>query len=467
MVVHEEALIETLAAGAVQALEEGLIGSLIRPEDGEYEQARRVWNAAVDRSPALIVRPHDACDVIQSVNFARAHGLTIAVRSGGHSMAGYGTVDDGLVIDLSAMKGLDVDPVRLIARAEPGLTWGEYAARTHQYGLTTPAGDVSSVGIGGLTLGGGIGWLARKHGLTIDNLLSVDLVTADGQLVTASADEHPDLFWALRGGGGNFGIITAFTFRLHRVATIYGGGIIHPATPDVVRAYLDAADAAPDELTTIAFIVQAPPLPFIPAEAHGKLVLFSTVCFAGDLERGPEALAPLRTLAGVEPIADVTGPMPYPGLFELTAIGTISRHHAIRSGFLTSFDDATIETVLDHARAMTSPFGMIELRVLGGAMARVPTDATAFAHRDKPYLLCVINSWDDPAESDRHPAWMHACWQAVAPRTDGTYSNYMQDEGERRLRDAYVPSTYARLAEIKRRYDPDNVFRRNGNIRPA
>ena len=467
MVVHEEALIDTLAAGAVRALEEGLIGSVIRPGDDEYEQARRVWNAAVDKVPALIVRPHDAADVILAVNFARDRGLPIAVRSGGHSMAGYGTVDDGIVIDLSDMKGLSIDPERMVARAEPGLTWGEYSAQTHAYGLATPAGDVSSVGIGGLTLGGGIGWLARKYGLTIDNLLSVELVTADGHLITASADEHPALFWALRGGGGNFGIATAFTFRLHPVGTIFGGAIIHPATAEVVRAYLDAADAAPDEVTTIAFLLQAPPLPFIPAEAHGTLVLFNTVCYAGDLDGGPEAVAPLRSLGGVDPIVDLTGPVPYPGLFDLTAIGTISRHHEVRSGLLTRFDDALIETLMDYGHAMTSPFGMIELRVLGGAMARVPGGATAFAHRDKPYLLAAINGYDDLAESERHIAWTRSLWQAAAPYTDGAYVNYLQDEGDTRVRAAYVPSTYSRLEAIKRRDDPDNVFRVNSNVRPA
>ena len=467
MVVHEEVLLDTLAAGAVRALEEGLIGSVIRPDDDEYDQARRVWNAAVDRMPALIVRPHDAADVVLAVNVARAHGLSIAVRSGGHSMAGYGTVDDGIVVDLAEMKGLDVDPVRMIARAEPGLTWGEYLAHTDRYGLTTPAGDVSTVGIGGLTLGGGIGWLARQHGLTIDSLLSVDLVMADGHLVTASAEENADLFWALRGGGGNFGIATAFTFRLHPVDTIYGGAIVHPATPEVVRGYLDAAAAAPDEVTTIGFLIPAPPLRFIPAEAHGRLIFFNTVCYAGGLDRGPEAVAPLRSLGGVAPLADLTGQMPYPALFDLTAVGTVSRHHEVRSGYLTGIDDATIETLLDYGQRMTSPFGMIELRVLGGAMARVPADATAFAHRDKPYLLAIINGYEDPAESERHIAWTRSLWQAVAPRTDGVYSNYLQDEGEGRVREAYVPSTYARLAAVKRRDDPDNVFRLNPNIRPA
>ena len=467
MVVQEEALIDALADGAVKALEEGLIGSVIQPGDEEYDQARRVWNAAVDKWPALIVRPHDACDVILAVNVARDRGLPIAVRSGGHSMAGYGTVDDGLVVDLSGMKGLSIDPARMVARAEAGLTAGEYLAQTHAHGLTTPLGDVTSVGLGGLTLGGGIGWLARKHGLTVDNLLSVELVTADGHLITASPDEHAGLFWALRGGGGNFGIATAFTYRLVPVSTIYGGGIIHPATPEVVRGYLDAAAAAPDEVTTIAFIIPAPPLPFIPAEAHGQLIFFNTVCYAGDLDRGPEAVGPLRSLGGVAPIVDLTGPMPYHGLFDLTAIGTISRRHEVRSGLLSRFDDAMIETILDYGHSMTSPFGMIELRVLGGAMARVPADATAFAHRDTPYLFAAINGYDDPAEAERHVAWTRSLWQAVAPSTDGAYVNYLQDEGEARVREAYAPATYSRLEAVKRRYDPDNVFRVNANIRPA
>jgi FAD/FMN-containing dehydrogenase len=466
-------VMEREAAGAAaiperdaRALEGRLLGPVVRPGGDAYEAARLVWNRAYDRRPELVVRAHDAADVIQAVNFARTHGLPIAVRSGGHSMAGHGTVDGGLVIDLAPMNGVSIDPARRVAWAEPGLTWGDYTAKAHAYGLATPAGDVATVGVGGLTLGGGIGWLARSHGLTIDSLLSVDLVTSDGHLVTASEQENRDLFWALRGGGGNFGIATSFRFKLHRVGTIMGGGIVHPATPETIRAYLDAATAAPDELTTIAFVIQAPPLPFIPAEAHGRLILFNTACYVGDPDAGARALDPLRALAGVAPVADLTGPLPYPGLFDFTAVGTQPRAHAVRSGFLRAFDDATVETVIDYGRRMTSPFGMIELRVLGGAMARVPADATAFAHRDKPYKIAIVNGYED-GQHDLHRAWVETFWAEIAPRTDGAYVNFLGDEGEGHLREAYVPETYARLARIKRRYDPDNVFALNPNITPA
>jgi FAD/FMN-containing dehydrogenase len=459
--------VDDLSERAVRSLEDRLFGEVIRPGNAEYDQARRVWNAAVDRRPALIVRPLQTADVIQAVDFARTNGLPLAVRGGGHSPAGYGTVDGGLVIDLSRMKRLDVDPERRVAWARPGLTWGDYDARVHGYGLATPGVDVAVVGIAGATLGGGMNWLMRKHGLTIDNLLEVEVVTADGQVVTANETEHPDLFWALRGGGGNFGVATGFRYRLHPVGTVLGGAIVYPATREGLRAYADAVAAAPDELTTITFVAKAPPLPFIPAEAHGTPVHLILPCYTGDLESGRRALAPFQALAGRTPLADTTGPTPYPNLIKVTEMAAVSRPHSIRNAYLRELADETIEIILDAVNGVTSPYGLVALRELGGAVARVPVDATAFAHRDKAFYLAGDNSWkkDDP-EPERHVAWTEAFWRAVAPSTDGAYASYMDDEGEERVRAAYPPATYDRLAAIKRRYDPSNLFRVNPNIRP-
>jgi FAD/FMN-containing dehydrogenase len=446
-------------------------GEVLRPGDAGYEQARRVWNARVDRHPALIVRPRDAAGVAAAVALARADGLPLAVRGGGHSPAGYGTVDGGLVVDLSAMRRLDVDPARRVAQAGAGLTWGDYNAGTHAHGLATPGGDVAAVGIAGSTLAGGMGWLMRKHGMTIDNLLAADVVTTDGRLVTASEAEHPDLFWALRGGGGNFGIATRFRYRLHPVGTIVGGAIVHRATQAGLRAYAEATAAAPDELTTITMVLRAPPLPFIPAEAHGMPVHLIMPCYIGDLETGQEALAPFRRLAGRAPLADTTGPLPYPALYDLTTMAAARRPHALRNAYLRELADDTIEIILDHVERSTSPFGLVALRELGGAMARVPIDATAFAHRDKAFYLAADNSWEDgDTQPERHVAWTESFCRAVAPHTDGAYAGFLgggDDEGEDRVRSAYPPATYARLAEVKRRWDPDNLARLNPNVRPA
>jgi FAD/FMN-containing dehydrogenase len=459
--------VDGLSAAAVGSLQEQLRGEVIGPGDSAYDQARRVWNARVDRHPALIVRPSDAADVTATVDFARANDLPLAVRGGGHSPAGYGTVDGGLVVDLSAMRRLDIDPGLRLASAEPGPTWGEYNARTHEHGLATPGGDVAAVGISGLTLGGGMGWLMRKHGMTIDNLLAVEVVTANGRLLTASETDNPDLFWALRGGGGNFGIATAFRYRLHPVDTILGGAIVHPATREGLRAYAEATAAAPDELTTITFVLKAPPLPFIPAEAHGTPVHLILPCYLGDPDTGQKALAPLRRLAGRTPLADTTRPMPYPALYDLTAMAAVSRPHAIRNAYLRELADETIEMVLGFIERATSPFSLVALRELGGAMARVPLDATAFAHRDKAFYIAADNSWEDEHRPERHIAWTEDFWKAVAPHTDGAYASFLEDEGDDRVRSAYSPATSTRLAAIKRRYDPGNLFRLNPNIRPA
>jgi FAD/FMN-containing dehydrogenase len=458
-----------IADAAIRELERRLAGRVIRPRDQEYDAARRVWNASVDRRPSLIVRPRTARDVSAAVQFSRRHELPLAVRGGGHNLSGYGTVDRGLLVDFTDMKGLRVDPGRSAAWAEPGLTWAEYGTRVQADGFMTPAGDTASVGISGLTLGGGIGWLTRKAGLTIDHLRSVDLVTADGTHVTASDHERPDLFWALRGGGGNFGIVTRFQFGLMPLGTVLGGAIFYPASAETLQDYVASAADASEDVGTIAFVMQAPPFPFLPPEVHGSIVLFITVCYAGPLDGGEHALAPLRSLGGAKPIADTIAPVSYTSLWDMTREGATSRPHALRAGFLRELDEATVDAVLEHCHKPTSPMSVVQLRVLGGAMARVPADATAFAHRDKPLMLAVINAWEagPNAPAEPHIAWADSLWRAVAPQTDGAYSNFLQDEDDERIRAAYPSETYARLAGVKRTYDPDNVFHLNVNVRPA
>ncbi|MBV9355081.1 MAG: FAD-dependent oxidoreductase, partial [Chloroflexi bacterium] len=394
---------QTLSGAAIQDLEAHLLGQLIRPAHDDYDAARLTWNRTIDRYPALIVRAADAADVIRAVSFAAEYDVPLAVRSGGHSMAGDGSVDGGLVLDLGRMHGLSIDPARRVAWAQPGLTWGQYAERANTYGLATSAGDTASVGLGGLTLGGGIGWMVRKDGLTIDNLLSVELVTADGRLVRASEDEHPELFWALRGGGGNFGVATAFQFRLRPAGTILGGAVVYPATRAVLRGWADYAAQAPDELTSMAFIMPAPPAPFIPTEQVGKLVAVLGVCYVGDLEVGQQVVEPLRRLG--KPIVDIRGPMPYPAVFALTEEAGRPGSHAVRSGYLQALEDDTLEAIVEQTARMPVPGGLVQLRALGGAMARVPVEATAFAHRDKPFMATVIGSVLEPADAGRQRGW--------------------------------------------------------------
>jgi FAD/FMN-containing dehydrogenase len=457
------------APDPIEILRLRLRGALIQPGDERYDAARTVYWSSFDRRPALIIRAADEIDVMAAVDHARETGMPLAVRSGGHGFAGHGLVDGGIVIDLSGMKSMRIDPARRTARVQPGLTWGEYAEQAQAYGLATTSGDVHSVGVGGLTVGGGVGWMVRKYGLTVDHLLSVDIVTADGRLLRASADEHPDLFWAVRGGGGNFGIITSLEFRLEPAGTILGGGVFYPATnaATIIRRAADYAAEAPDELTTMVFVLQAPPLPFIPADRVGELSVLVAFCYVGDLAEGERVVAPLRTLA--EPIVDMVMPMPYPGMFDLTRdLAVPGRRLAMRSMYLPSLEDDAIATIVTHTRQEISPFTTFaQLRVLGGKMARVPAESTAFGHRDKPFMLSVIAEWDDPAEDEPHQAWTTRFYEALRPHAAGVYVNFVENEGEARVRDAYKPATYARLAAVKAQYDPTNLFRQNQNIKPA
>jgi FAD/FMN-containing dehydrogenase len=453
-----------LYSSAVHDLEAHLLGPLLRPAHDDFASARKVYNLAVDQNPALVARPADAADVIRLVTFAQDYDLPLAIRSGGHSMAGHGTVEGGLVIDLRDMHGLSIDAERRVAWAQPGLTWGQYATSAGAYGLATSAGDTASVGLGGLTLGGGIGWMVRKHGLTIDNLLSVEMVSADGRLLRASETEHPDLFWALRGGGGNFGVATAFQLRLHQAGMIFGGAVVYSATTSVLRDWADYAAQAPDELTTIVFMMPAPPAPFIPADQVGKPVVVIGVCYSGDLESGAQVVQPLRELG--TPVADICGPMPYPAMFALTEEATRPQAHAIRSGFFSEFGDQTLDTLVDAMYEGSAEGRLIQLRALGGAASRVPVEATAFAHRDQPFMAAIIGGTFDPAEIGAQREWTSRTWNAIAPQARGVYSNFLEDEGEARVAEAYPADTYARLKSVKRTYDPRNVFHLNQNIRP-
>jgi FAD/FMN-containing dehydrogenase len=469
MVTELSGPVAALEQDAISRLQLRLRGELIRPGHERYNAARIVHWGSIDRHPALIVRAEDEIDVIAAVDYARETGAPIAVRSGGHGFAGHGMVDDGIVVDLSGMKSMRIDPVRRTARVQPGLTWGEYAEQAQEYGLATTSGDVHSVGVGGLTVGGGVGWMVRKYGLTIDHLRSVDIVTADGKLLRASADEHPDLFWAVRGGGGNFGVITSLEFDLKPAGTILGGGVFYPATDaaTIIRAATDYAVSAPDELTVMVFVLHAPPLPFIPEDRVGELSVLVAFCYAGDLDEGERVVAPLRTLA--EPIVDAVMPMPYPGMFDLTRdLAKPGRRAALRSMYLRSLEDDAIETIISHMEQGATPYSnFVQLRILGGAMARVPAEATAFGHRDKPYMLLVISEWDNPADDGQHQRWTTKFYEELRPHAAGVYVNFVQNEGEARVREAYQPAVYERLAVVKAQYDPTNLFRSNQNIKPA
>jgi FAD/FMN-containing dehydrogenase len=439
---------------------------VIAPDADDYDRARRVYNAAVDRHPALIVRPTDADDVVIVVTHARDRGLPLVVRAGGHSVAGHGTGDSALVLDLSAMRGVDIDAVGRTAWADAGVLAGDYTTATHAHGLVTPFGDTGSVGVAGITLGGGVGWLVRKHGMTIDSLLAVEIVTADGRRRIASAAEEPDLFWAVCGAGANFGVVTRLQFRLHPLGDVLAGHILLPATRDVLRRLVPTLLAAPDELTAMPTIMLAPPDPSIPDEHRGRPVVYLSLAWSGVPDAGERALAPLRALA--TPMSDTIAPKAYPDLF--APVGPDEGPTwaiSSRALFLDTLDDPMIDVIERRLTEPGAPEAIVQLRVLGGAMARVPADATAFGWRDRPALMWLITPDKDLARAAANEAWT-AAFRAELP-ADGpaTYVNFMGDEGADAVRDAYPASSYARLRELKRRYDPDNVFRANHNIIPA
>jgi FAD/FMN-containing dehydrogenase len=449
---------------SISKLRAELTGEVIGPDDPEYERARTVVHGGVDRRPAAIVRVADADEVARVVSLARETGLELAVRSGGHSSAGHSVTEGGILLDLSLMKALEINPDRQVVWAETGLTAGEVTSATGAHDLAVGFGDTGSVGIGGLTLGGGIGLLVRKHGLTIDDLLAAEIVTADGRRLVADEDHYPDLFWALRGGGGNFGVATRFQFRLHPVDTVTGGMLILPASPETIASFVAVAEAAPEELSTIANVMPLPPMPFVPEEHHGTLGIFSMMVYAGPAEEGARAVAPLRDLA--TPIVDMIRPMPYPEVFPPEE-GDFRPISSGRSMFLDAIDRGVAGEILDRLRSSTALMSVVQLRVLGGAMARVPADATAFAHRTSRIMATVAAISATVDEVPAHKAWVKDFAAALRPADPGVYVNFLADEGEERVRAAYPGPTWDRLAGIKQRYDPDNLFRLNQNIRPA
>jgi FAD/FMN-containing dehydrogenase len=439
-------------------------GEVIGPDDAGYDAARVVANGAVDGRPAVIVRAADADDVARVVALARETGLELAVRSGGHSGAGHSTCDGGIVLDLRAMRALELDPGSRTGWVEAGLTAGEFTTAAAEHGLAVGFGDTGSVGLGGLTLGGGVGYLARKHGLTIDSLLAAEIVTADGQLRRVDEASDPDLFWALRGGGGNFGVATRFHFRLHPVGQIVGGMLVLPATADTVAGFVAASEAAPVELTTIGNVMNCPPLPFVAEEHHGSLVIFAVLCFAGDVADGDEVMRPFRELA--EPLADMVRPMPYPEIYPPEDPGY--RPTAVaRTMFVDRIDRAAAETVVDRLGSSDAVLRAVQLRALGGAVSDVAPDATAYAHRASRIMVNVAAFYDGAEDRARRQAWVDELSAALQQDDTGAYVNFLADEGEDRIRAAYPKATWDRLAEVKARLDPENVFRRNQNIPPA
>jgi FAD/FMN-containing dehydrogenase len=448
---------------SITELRAALSGRVIAADDAGYDEARAVFYGGIDCRPAVIIWVASVADVSQVVSLARETGLNLAVRSGGHSLAGYSTTDGGIVLDLSEMKALQIDTERRTAWAETGLTAGEYTAVAGAHGLATGFGDTGSVGIGGITLGGGVGYFVRKYGLTIDDLLAADVVTADGRLLRVDAETHPDLFWAIRGGGGNFGVATRFRFRLHEVDTIVGGMLLLPATPDVIESFVAEAEAAPEELSVIANIMPAAPMPFVPAVHHGRLVIMAMLVYTGEVEAGERAIAPFRALA--TPLADTVGPKPYPQMYEPTGPGP--DEEVARSLFIDSVDSRVAETIVEHLQASSAPLAVAQLRVLGGAMARVPAEATAFAHRKRQIMVALGAVYEHREEEAVHEDWVTSFAAALGQGDAGVYVNFLGDEGEGRVREAYPGSTWDRLAAIKGRYDPTNLFRLNQNIAPA
>jgi FAD/FMN-containing dehydrogenase len=448
---------------SIPRLRDSFDGRVTAPDDAGYDQARKVFYGKYDRRPAAIVRPADAAEVAQVVTLAADSGQELAVRSGGHSLAGHSVSEGGIVLDLSEMTALDLDLEGRAAWAQTGLTAGAYTTAVGGHGLATGFGDTASVGIGGLTLGGGVGFLVRRHGLTIDNLLAAEVVTADGRVLQVDAETHPDLFWAIRGGGGNFGVATRFRYRLHELPSIVGGMLLLPGSAEVIEALVATAEAAPEELSLIANVMVAPPMPFLPPAAHGQLVVMTLLCYAGDAEAGERALAPFRALA--DPITDMVQPMPYAGLFEPADDMEVVEESA-RSLFMDGVDSRAATAIVEQLQATTAPMAVAQLRVLGGAMARVPAEATAFAHRDRRVMAGVGCVYQDAGERPTHEAWADG-FAAALRGGPGVYVNFLSNEGPDRVREAYPGRTWDRLVEVKRRYDPGNLFRLNQNIPPT
>jgi FAD/FMN-containing dehydrogenase len=458
-----------LDEAALREFETSLRGELVRPGDPSYDQHRRIWNGSISRKPALIARCTGVADVIAAVTFAHRTGLEVAVRSGGHSFPGLSVADGALVVDLGPMKGIRVDPNARTARVQAGVVLGELDRETQQFGLAVPAGIVTHTGLAGLTLGGGIGWLMRKLGLTIDQLVSVDVVTADGEFVKADEDENADLFWGVRGGGGNFGIVTDFEFRLNALGpTVVAGPIFWPMddSPEVLRFYRDWVADAPDELMTIVVHRKAPALPFVPEEFHGEKVVMVICCYAGPVDEGERVVRPMKEFGA--PIIDLCVPKPF--LVHQAMFDPSFPHYRwyyFKSCDVPALTDDVIDVTVEHSQRIQSPLTSFPIWQMGGAVARVADDATAFTGRDAGFTYNIGGCTESADGFDEERDWVRDFWSALEPYQTGVYVNFLGDEGQDRVRESYGAAKYARLQELKRRYDPDNFFRVNQNIPPS
>ncbi|WP_445217014.1 FAD-binding oxidoreductase [Bradyrhizobium sp. Pa8] len=459
----------TLESDAIEAFRQTLRGNVCLAEEPGYDEARTIWNAMIDRRPGAVVRCKGAADIIRAVRFAREYGLLVAVRGGGHNIAGNAVCNGGLLIDLSLMRSVRVDAFHRTARVDPGATLGDFDKEAQAFRLATPLGINSTTGVAGLTLGGGFGWLSRKFGLAADNLISADVVTAEGELIRASIAENTDLFWALRGGGANFGVVSSFEFRLHPVGPmVLAGLIIHPfaRAKELLAGYRDVAAKAPDELTVWVVLRQAPPLPFLPAEVHGKEIVAFAVCYAGDENEGKRALEPLRALG--EPIADVIGMQPFATWqTAFDPLLTPGAYNYWKSHNFVELKDGLLDTLVSQTTSL--PTGECEIFIgqLGGATSRVAIDATVFPHRDAKFVMNVHTRWRDPADEQRSISWARQLFAETASHaTGGVYVNFMPEDETDRVAGAYGPN-YARLAALKAKYDPGNLFRLNQNVMPS
>ena len=458
-----------LDEAAFAELESSFRGGLVRPGDPSYDERRKIWNGSIDRVPALIARCAGVADVIAAVSFARRTGLVVAVRGGGHSFPGLSVCDGGVVIDLSPMRGIRVDPEARTARAQAGVLLGELDRETQAFGLAATGGIVTHTGLSGLTLGGGIGWLMRKHGLTIDQLLSVDLVTAEGEFVKASERENADLFWGVRGGGGNFGVVTEFELRLNPVGpTVLAGPIFWPIaeSPRVLRFYREWIAEAPDDLMTIVLHRKAPPLPFIPPELHGEPVVSVVCCYAGPVEEGEQVVRPIKQLGS--PALDLCEPKPYTehqAMFDPSF--PHGRWYYFRACDVAELTDEVIDITVDHSMRIASPLTAFPIWQMGGAVGRVGEDETAFNGRGAGHTFNITGSTETAAGFDQEREWARSFWSALEPHHAGVYVNFLMEEGEERVREAYGADKYDRLKALKRKYDPDNLFRLNQNIPPG
>ena len=456
-----------MATETIERLSERVSGEVITPDDAGYEEARKVYNAMIDRRPNVVVRCTSTDDVVAAVNYARENELPVAVRAGGHSVPGFGTGDDAVVVDLTGMTDVQVDPDARTARAQGGATWGTFNDATHAHGLATTGGIISTTGVGGLTLGGGIGYLARGAGLSCDNLISAEVVTAAGQQVTANEAENEDLFWALRGGGGNFGVVTSFEFRLQQVKDIYGGPMFFEIEDagSVLRFYREFIKDAPEELGGFPAWQIAPPLPFIPEDRHGEPFMAFVACWAGPVEQGEEMLKPLRDVAPV--VAEHVGPMPYPALNSaFDALVPPGLQHYWKANFVTELTDDAIEAHLEHGPKVPVVNSTVHIYPINGAVNRVASDETAFAYREATFATVIAGMWPDAADNEDNIKWVRDYYDATAPLSEeGAYVNFMAGDDQDRIKVSYK-GNYDRLVEVKRKYDPDNLFRLNQNIKP-